>query len=1306
MWKNRRLIIRIVAWLIIIAMVSAFIISIAFAEQAIPSTPPQNITVTDIAYADEGGQNWYAEFFWGAPFYPTEATGDRSQTFFFNLVERGTGNLNSDVLEFTLNDTDTSLVTRGYGIELENGMIYEFYGRSNYTYGEFGENSFTSGRSNKVKFLTDVEFGADLISGTNEIKIVWDDVWDIDGRIDYRILVSDTSGFTQPPSIPDIIGSDIGTTDSRVTVNGDTLEYIYTNAMPGREYSIKVIPLTDANISKIPENEIPVARVKTEILLRAKKMGETTDGVRWMLFWDPIIKGAIGSTTFTRVEYKLYRYDTAGIETFFALVTDKDRYEMNLKPSDVEKYKYKIEAVAYKSDGGTVPFYSTTQVSLKEQIPEYPASPEFVSGFPTADPLPLVYDDLMTEGSATLLWLAPQTGEGKVDADIYYDLYLVENLEDMNTLPATKRIGTNLTMGAQNEVRELETGKLIGYRYPINQLKSNAIYYAVMIAKKNYLTESDGGFMLSRPYLSEPAIKVIITRPDTDTDKPIAPSLPPFRIKPGISATKTGFTLQIEKTWTEMYQTDMKKWLYVVREDDPEADQENSFYNAANSFSYEEYLQNQGLADGDVNKKHERTVEYDAGWEIALHCVDYAEALRIVAELRDRDYVTYSDLKQNYLLSIQKTIPPVVVPDLKKEDPQAFSLTVSGMDPNKTYLVWVTVKNTPGLLESDPSDPILITTQPDKPPTVEIPVVPTDLKGIPADNYMDLFWSARQGYSYNIRYGTQENRSTATGTLTATSAQLNSQPWIRVAGLQADTVYYFWIQAISPAATGGTVLSDWSNAVIVKTEKHIPPPRPQGFGIKDTPDAVAETSVFYEWLPDETVTYILEVSETTDFTESVEYETDGFEYQVTGLKSNYRYFARLYAYSGTTDLRSEPTAVIMIVTRKGRGEYDADIPLVDIPIGEIVIVDAISSEGIWNASVTGINAHRFSEKLRQPGTGTFSIDLTSPPPGTKTIRMELGGEILETLSGIQKNLLIKTPGFDCLITPGSFLVDTYFALKRDLGSIAVRVDVRTPVDELVPEARRQFVLPATEMKVLAGIGNSFLPLGEFTRPLKVTLPVENEAVGKIMMRYYDTERGRWEELQNTWLPMEGKIAAYPEKSGAIAATRLRLDSYTDIAGSAMAVTVQNVLSLYAMPSLPVGYLKPDNEITLTEGMKHLLDIIPYEYGKEDVIRTAVRAGLLVPQNIGADAKLRRDEAVYAAMNILGKKTGQKITGDINVLTQYDDSSGIVLHYREACAFAVANGIIGSEGKLYPERIITRAELLSIIEKVLVLAGEM
>ena len=174
-------------------------------------------------------------------------------SFYFNKVERGTGRVVEDIHQFTLDHNTVSFNPTRYGIELEHGTIYEFYGRSIYTYGEFDEYTFTSGKSNRVKFLTGLELNAEQIPGTNDIKIVWDDVWDTDGRIDYRILISDTSGFTQPPLIPDIIGRDIGTENSKVTVSGGRLEYIYTDALPGREYSITIIPLVNSDVAVTPE---------------------------------------------------------------------------------------------------------------------------------------------------------------------------------------------------------------------------------------------------------------------------------------------------------------------------------------------------------------------------------------------------------------------------------------------------------------------------------------------------------------------------------------------------------------------------------------------------------------------------------------------------------------------------------------------------------------------------------------------------------------------------------------------------------------------------------------------------------------------------------------------------------------------------------------------------------------------------------------------------------------------------------------------------------------------------------------------
>lgn len=1302
---KKNIVLRIVVWIIILGMLAAFVVDFAFA-QVIPSTPPQNLRVSDIGYESEAGQNWFAGFSWNLPTYPPEATKERSQTFYFNRIERGSGKIINDVAQITLGNTSTSFTTSGYGIELDHGTIYELYGTSSYTYGEFGEYTFTSGKSNRVKFLTHLEFGAELISGTNEIKIVWDDVWDTDGRIDYRILISDTSGFTQPPSIPDIIGSQIGTENSKVTVSGGRLEYIYTNALPGREYSIKVIPLVNTDVASIPEEELPVVRVKTEILLRAKKMGETSDGVRWMLFWDPIIKGSIGSTTFTRVEYKLYRHDKAGNATFFALVIDRDRFEMILKPEDVEKYTYSIEAVAYKPDGSSVPFYSSTKVALVEQIPEYPTAPEFVKSFPTADPAPLVFDDLLTSNSATLLWRVPVSGDGKIDTEVYYDLYLVDKIEEMNTLPVTKRIATNLTMTRANEVRELETGRLIGYRYTINNLDSNSIYYAVLIAKKNFIIESEDGFMVSRPYTSDPAIKVIITRPDTEMDKPLAPPSPPFRLKPGEdSIGKNEIIMQLEKSWLEMYHSGLKKWLYVVNEDDPERGREESYYNENNSFDYDDYIENQSLPDGDENKKPERKVEYPAGWQVNIHCVEYDQALQIVKSVTGRDFVSYSDMSRNYILSLQKQIEPVLVPDLDPEEWQAFALPIRELDPNTTYLVWVTVSNSTGLLESDPSDPLLVTTLPDFPPAVETPVVPTDLKGIAADTYVDLFWSYLPGYSYNISYATEDDRTKAAGTITVSYEQLRYEPSYRIGALKANTVYYFWIQALSPAETGGFTESDWSNSIAVRTEPYSPPPKPRGFGVKDTHDAITETSIFYEWLPDESVTFILEISENAGFSDSVEYNIDGSEYQVTGLKSNYRYFARLYSYSADTGLRSEPSHVVMVITRKGRGEYDADVPLDDIPVGDMLIIDAIAIDGIWNAKAVDVNAHRLSEKIRQSGTGVFSVDLMVPPPATKIIRLELGGEVLETLAGTSQTLIVRTPGFDIYVFPGCFLQDTYFRLKQSHKNISLRIDVRSNPGDIRPENNMRMMAPITEMEIYAGHEESFFLLEDFIKPVKVILPVENDVeADKIKVRHYDSVRLKWDDVDYTWIAPQQKFAAYPKRSGAIAAAAIKPAGIT--AGSGIEQTLKNILSRYQMPSIPAGNQEFENELTVSEGIKHLMDIIPYEYENGDVTEKALRAGLLLPETANGNALLSKEEAAYAAVAVYRRKTGQNIPDSTWILEQIPNASEIRPQFRAAVAFALSNGIIPEgDGMFLPKIPITRSELFIIIENILIMAGE-
>ena len=86
--------------------------------------------------------------------------------------------------------------------ELNSGTVYYAYSRAYYTYAtETGTyTSPESTPSNTVKFLTDIEIEA-FPYGPNQIKIVWDDVWNSGKRMDYKLYVSENSSFANTSHI-------------------------------------------------------------------------------------------------------------------------------------------------------------------------------------------------------------------------------------------------------------------------------------------------------------------------------------------------------------------------------------------------------------------------------------------------------------------------------------------------------------------------------------------------------------------------------------------------------------------------------------------------------------------------------------------------------------------------------------------------------------------------------------------------------------------------------------------------------------------------------------------------------------------------------------------------------------------------------------------------------------------------------------------------------------------------------------------------------------------------------------------------
>ena len=1267
----------------------------AFAAEVI-LPPPQNNKMTDIGYVQNAfRKEWYAELAWDPVVFPADAT-EKIVTVGFNEAAWGTGGFISDAIQIPLPGGATTQSINEYTPEtIKHGCIYETYVKAAYKYNTTeGQYTVQSQKSNPVKFLTGLDVSLELVPGTNNIKIIWDDVWDSTGRISYRIMISDTQGFTQPPPVPDIVASEIGQPGSPVVVNASVrkLEFIYTHALPGREYAIKIVPLPNIDVACATSEEIPAITIKTDILLQASKVGFTNDGgVIWKLSWNPIVKGS----TFARVDYELYRYTNSELTgQLYRLIPDRDSYQITIAGNDTNTYSFKIDAKAY-APGSDIPieFRSNAKVALKEQVPEQPAAPELIDSFPSAAPHPLIYEDLLTSNTASTMWNVFYTGDGLVDNDITYDIYLVDDIRDVSQPSDDYKIASDVSMNEANQIKDINTGKVLGYKYDLVGLTSNSTYYFVIYAKKNYLVRNPvDGVMISMPFISKQAVKVIITRPDTGTDRPVAPSSPPFGVKPDPgSINYTGATLQMDKKWHVLYDTAHKKWEYVTE----------IVYN-----------QNEALLDTNLLKRDAMIINYTPGWKIVPHVVSFNDALNVI-RLRNNgrvgDYIAYSDLSQSDLLAFQIEQSEVNVPVIADDQDQTFEFDIDGLTHNTTYIVWLTVKNQNGS-SSDPSDPIIITTLPEIPVIPVTPTVPNDLKGIASDDFIDLFWTFRSKMSYDIRCGTSDNIDDAGIQASVTYEELVQSTFYRLEGLIPDTLYYVWIKAISTASDGTILESEYSNPLTIKTEAYKPPAPPSGFGVKSGADGVTENSIIYVWETKADFKYYLEFADNINFDKSSMNEISGSTYTASALISNRRYYARLYAYDNKTMLRSLPTGTVMVVTNKSKSDYDSSYDLDDVPGGDALVISPSIVNGVWTAGSTGVNAHRMAEQIRDINGPIVQIDLSQPPSRVQSVRLDLGAVLIDTLSELKKELYIKLPSVDLIILPDSLQNDEYFKLKNTDQNFSLRLEAVSPATSYTAPADLKAVTPVTKLAIGAAnsAGKSF---SDLARPIRVDLPVTGLSgfkANEIKTYLFDEVKKTWSVLETSTDYTGGKVSGEMTKPGAVvAATKSVAQTGTvPVAVLSSLNSIQAVFNLNSLAGKPFNYAA---SVSQEDVVKLLLDAASASYNDEDYLTRAVRCGIVGSSSDINEGYARRDQTIDLLVNYYRFKTREPAM-PVNPVAwaSFKDMSKVRGIYLNSVKFAAENGIVQGNGEnvLNPDKMATYGELVIMLEKVLKLCGEL
>ncbi len=1283
-----------------------------------------NTTEPPIGYsATDGGQSgYYADIAWKV----ANPTGISYTGKYVNIYLEESAKSYRTAKKSTINALpgDTSPIRMR---NLNSGTVYKANAKAYYQYTDALNtnkyNSAESASSNTVKFLTDINLQC-FTMGTDKIKIKWDDVWNDGKRISYKLYVSENKDFANT--------FEINITDAQISENGPvilnktdgTLEYNHTVSSPGRVYYVKLVPvISDTEIIKTAETKTVLA--STHIMAKTTRMSTTTDGSTiWRLDWSPVVTGI--SNTNIKVQYYIQKANSLGIyETMF--IEDSTTTFLTVK-GDTES-SYMIRAKVTQNGIDLYPDnieIISDKITLKEdEVSSTPAMPELVSKFldtgGTGNVIITYQDTTNADGSvvkgelgkdtATVLWRAPRKADGTIDKNVLYDIWLIEDPNTIDAPPAATKIQTSFQPSESNFVIDTkDNNNIVGYKYKLEGLLPNHTYYFKIVAKKIFADEVDG-VIQSVEHTSTPALKVVVTLPGGAIDTPLLPSNPPLEIKEKPAGkdliTDNSVTIQTKNRWYEAFDASTGKWNYV------KADKTKSTDNIADGTL--QYDPNDPSTP--VDNVNYRKVEYDSGVSLYVGCEEYYEGIDISTIDKyklEKLPTTPNDTSEDVKLNVPENIPTTTT--TATYAPHNVVIPVSDLKPNTTYILWVrAVRNGEPSLYSDTSNPIIFTTLPSAAQTVEKPVVPTINYTYVGDTFADLGWDYKDGDQYYIKYGTVDDPSKARNTITVTSSQINQSGlnYVRIPGLTPDTQYYFWIQAEAFSRDLTTSqLSDWSDSTPLRTLKDMPPITPRGFGVKNTADAVTKTSVTFEWIKEANLEYILEIASGVDYKDVKEYKAGAVsEFKVDGLTSNFRYFARLYAYDPTKKLTSLPTQSVSVRTLRSSDDYDSDQDVDNVITGEFIDKATTVVSGTWTVKIVGVNADRLIEVMNTDNKLDYTVDVSKPPSAANNICIYISKKVFDKLEILKENIAFKTATVSYNLKAGilSNYADTADTKKEQIYLFNITLSPQKPTAIANQLLLRQ---PLAEIGVSLNTGASDIAISEFATPLIVSYPFSAQkdyVEGKTLGYFYNTGESNWEK-QTTWGKYDsdnnlGAINFQSQTPGLFAVADRTTNLFDDIYGYKYESSIINVAYIHKLKSIKGRMFEPDKSATIGDAVKLVFDTLDYDYGSE-YMESAAKAGIIKTNKYSGNICTRQEAACMAAV-LYQIKSSTKVQADADTITSYSDSKKVDKDILNKVAFAVENGFVpdAASSKLNPTGPVTRGELMYMIEKALALAGE-
>lgn len=1277
--------------LVITILISLIIQSLTgictFAYSGLPQPSPPSQLKLDALNVDEPpiGYNEidknYIDLKWNKAVYPVEAEGKYLNLYTQEVPKSYRPSTSRILKERNIPGSNISYRLK----ELNSGTIYYLDMTSYYTHTDGNTTNLSpeSAPSNKVKVLTDISISA-YSYGTNQIKIEWDDVWDKNGRIDYKLYISENDSFanTQPIYIGN---SQIGE-GKAVTVDktNGKLSYIHTVRDAGRVYYVRIQPdMGDDEIKRTDYTK--TVQASSFILVKTSKVSTTDEGVVWKLEWSPVVTGL--SDAGIKVAYHIYR-GTIGSNSLaqYMAALDGTDFFVTMPLGEVQYY-YTIRAIVTKNGEDLykgIKIESDRIIVGEQEAPSRPTTPEIVDLFERVKGDTIIsYDGELSSTGAAILWRLPLKGNGDVDTDVEYDIWLVTDPNTLDNPPDIEKIESDFKVGSQNYVYNDKT--LIGYKYLVKGLKPNSTYYYKIVAKKKFLEYVDD-VLQNVSYNSDAALRVIITPTGGPIDQPLVPARPPLKVKRNSNnsplVTESSVTLQLKNLWYEKFDFNLNKWEYIRSEKlsesdvppfDPKATVVDDVYNRSV-----------------VDDVYYRKVDYDSGVTLDVGCIKYVEGMsyeelkEIPADKITNYPVTANDITENAAFN----------PDNKKHN---IDINLTDLEPNTAYVIWVKAVRLSASLQSEPSDPIIVTTLPVIDPTVEKPVVPAFNYNLASDNYIYVGWNIVPGYNYYLKYGLEDNPNTSVKQITVTSKELEESIYYKISDLTQDTLYYFWVQAEAVNENGVRSTSEWSDSYTVKTLKYIPPETPKGFGIKNSDDAITKNTITFEWMKVDGVEYILEVASDNNYTNSTEYAAGNeSEYTVKDILSNHRYYARLYAYDPTKQLRSEPTLSITVRTKRSGDDYDSDEDIEDVLTGEFIKKGTEIVNDTWTIEITNVNADRFAEHVLTDNKLDYRIDITTPPKACSKVKLVISDKVFKALTSIGENLIIENNKISLILRPGILTTNIGNPLLAKASGVNYEIVISS--SQVGGEGIKNMTVKEKTGKVTISAyeGANTVPFDEVLKPLQFVMAYSKEDwynAGKTSGFVYNSELSLWERTSTKASydrdTGEGKLTFETLKTGDTMVAELGKDYFDDIYYHNYETVINNVASVHELKSVSGRLFAPDLNATLGDSVKLVFDSLDYQYGS-DYMEEAFKTGLISYNEVYSEGKNCTASKAYSML-----------------IKLFELKSGTTLSSEKKAGFISQNGftIIRDGKSVLQDTVVRRGEIMYLIEKLMVYIGE-